>query len=402
MRLKTLNGAPLCEQLDFSEDVLLKPSSVQNLFSSSLKRKNAPTNTGNDDSVVVKWRHLDAKPSKLHSGWSQPYLPKGGIFVATPDLSYTDLQIGKAPNSVAHGSLPEDTTYTFEEDSKTDSYLEHSLILHDTLLSSQIILNADTSISNALENSISSSSFLTTSFGTDTIETSHTIKGEGQLPVLQLPPELAIISLNAIPTAKYLRSIHPQTPTPTLLCVLTAPVEIREILVRKGTYKMHLYDLVVADDTASSGFKVSFWFRPPYQPTKQGDKVRNRQQEDVRHKLDQIKTGQVLLLRNIFLSIFRDEVFGQSLNPNISKARTTVEIMTAADGSSKFSHILPLAVEDKLARVKKWAKAHVVPVHRNTKKRKENYVDSEVTIKRLRRDTHGVEGTLPPDTMEAV
>jgi hypothetical protein len=266
--------------------------------------------------------------------------------------------------------------------------LEHSLILHDTLLSSQLALDASQTFPDQQDPSISSSSFLSSSFDTATSEASQAERG-GRAATLQLPANLTITPLDSLPNANYVRSIYPQTPTPTFLCVLAAEAERREVVVRKGNYKMHLYELTVADDTCS-GFKVSFWFRP--------DRTQDQAQENLRHTLQDVKVGDVLLLRHIVLTTFREVVYGQSLSPKISKARTTVEILTRADGSGGFKRILPDSVGERFVRLKKWAESYIVPESGNSRKRK-GHVGN--TAKSSKRPTNWLnDDTLPPDTME--
>jgi hypothetical protein len=113
-----------------------------------------------------------------------------------------------------------------------------------------------------------------------------------------------------------------------------------------------------------------------------------------------LKVGDLVLLRNIVLSDFRDNVFGQSLNPNISKARTTVEVLVAADGTSKYKRIFPEAVNEHLGAVKRWARAHVVSDYEVSRKRKAA-VESNSKPLKIRRWGLDDDG-LPPDTMESV
>ena len=164
--------------------------------------------------------------------------------------------------------------------------------------------------------------------------------------------------------------------------------------MRKGNYKMHIYEIVVADDT-KTGFKVSFWFRPP----KNGDRARDPQQESLRETLERARVGDILLLRNVVLNVFRDSVYGQSLNPTIARARTTAEVLRRGDGLATIHRgALPTTIVEAFIRVKRWANEHVVS---NSRKRKGTAGRKESQSKRLLEGSTQSNEDLPPDTLEA-
>ncbi|KAF2799263.1 hypothetical protein K505DRAFT_192849, partial [Melanomma pulvis-pyrius CBS 109.77] len=270
-----------------------------------------------------------------------------------------------------------------------DDFLQHSLLRHDTLLSSQIALDAGS------DNSISSSSFLSTSFDTVTTETSSLAKGESLAGISHPPPPLAVSSLNSLPSVQHLHKIYPQTLTRNLVCVLTSQPEHREVIVRKGGYRMHIYEITVADDTRS-GFKISFWFRPP----RQHGRAQDGAQEGLWTVLEGAKVGDILLLRNVVLNVFQNNVYGQSLNASIARARTTVEVLKRGDGlSAARLSALPAAVVETFVKVKRWANAHVVPDYANLRKRKGTVETKGQSSKRSLRSSDQGNDTLPPDTM---
>ncbi|KAF2179277.1 hypothetical protein K469DRAFT_716536 [Zopfia rhizophila CBS 207.26] len=381
-RLTTLNGAPLKEDLDWSEHVLLRkldPAITAFLDEvvavGSVREKPPP--------LEIKWRRILSANTRLRSGWSQPYLSQGGISSTDPSFSFSAPDPGESFELVPEDStLLEDSHILGDTATGADTFLQHSLILHDTLLSSQLALDF------GADNTISSSSFLTTSFGTTTTETSSPIRGEGYGSVVTVPQNVTVTSLSSLPTAEHLRSIHPQTPTPTLLCVLASQSPSREVQTRKSGRRMLLYEITVADET-DSNFTISFWLPP----CKDGDWTVGRPKEMLRQTLDGLRVGDILLLRNIALSIFRNRVYGQSLNLSITRARTTVDVLMKGNGVSSIpSNELPPGMKEKFERVKKWAGMHVVPDYKQERKRKR--------AKDVFKGSSRGDESLPPDTLE--
>jgi hypothetical protein len=205
-------------------------------------------------------------------------------------LSWSIPDVEEASCYLEQDTTWHDTTLDLEKQPvvAVDDFLQHSLIFHDTMLSSQV---AQTT---TVDQTISSPSFLTTSFGTTTPEPSSPPGPDRPTRILQVPPTWAITTLGAFPSAQHLRSIYPQTPTPNILCVLLTSPERRDIFVRKGAYKMDLYEITVADDT-KSGFKISFWLRPARES---GNEQANAQQP-LLHSLEHMRVGDILLMRNI-------------------------------------------------------------------------------------------------------
>jgi hypothetical protein len=378
MRVKILNGAPLCEQLDFSDSALF------DVNRSSAFPFQDDYDSSAEDPNTLKWRHVAAKDGSLRSGWSQPYLP-GSMSqpFSIPDVAETSY-------------LPDDTnidtTFTIgEQTSVVNDYLEHSLAFHDTLLSSQVAQD------NTGDNTVSSSSFLTTSFATTVSDLSSPSPAEGNSMVLQVPSTMTITSLGALPSASHLRSIYPQTPTPNLLCVVMTTPERREVFVRKGGYKMDLWEITVGDDTRP-GFKISFWLRP----------ARGTNAEQVSAQalllrtMQRLRVGNIVLLRNVALTSFRDTVYGQSLNPTITRARTTVDVLMSDVGVSvEQLGGLPNTMVGAFMRVKRWSRTHIATDSVNSRKRRNRSPeDDRPATRAFESPTRGE--YLPPDTMEAV
>ncbi|KAH7093150.1 hypothetical protein FB567DRAFT_168127 [Paraphoma chrysanthemicola] len=364
MRLKTLNGAPPAHHLTFDEDVLLARHQCMSF-------SDCPSSVRS----ILKWRCINSRQARLHSGWSQPYLPHSN----PPSL----------PKASFH--FEQDTTCHDTALGTADDFLQHSLIFHDTLLSSQVELAQDT----RADQTVSSSSFLTTSFDSSTSEPSSPLAVGKQGSDLQLPPSLAVTTLGAIPSAQHLCAIYPQTPTPNIVCVLMTNPERRDIFVRKGGYKMDLHEMTVADDTRS-GFKISFWLRP----SNETSFAQVNPQHRLLHTLQHIGVGDIVLLRNIALTSFRDTVHGQSLNPQISRARTTIDVLESRNGRAVNQPTnLPAPILAALKRLQRWSKSYIAV----TETRSKRTIDASDSLQKSgkRRFAGSLcDDTLPPDTLE--
>lgn len=382
MRLKTFNGAPPCASLDFSPEALLTPDEAARFL------RPGTLTTDISQREALKWRCVVDKEERLRSEWSQPYLPCSGFRGTGSNNSFSVPGTGASFEADPGDTTNLDTVLTIDEAPIDNSdFMYQSLILHDALLSSQI------AVTDAVDPSTDSQSFVGMSFNSissvdgDSLRDSKT---EG--PILQVPATLKLTALGALPSSAHLRRIYPQTLTPNLLCVLTAPPEDREVFVKKGGYKMRLREITVADDTKND-FKITFWQKP----SRDGES-----QNDLGRTLQRVKTGDILLLRNIALNTFRDDVYGQSLNPSIARVQTTIEVLKSGRGiSNRQLGTLPSPVVAAFMRVKKWATSHIaseIPSH----KRKDESQRSTRSSKRSLRSSNSHDEVLPPDTMESV
>lgn len=385
MRLKMLNGAPLREHLEFNDDTLLAVEDCHPFDAAT-----GIFTPANGSTPSLKWRGLPFKSTRLQTGWSQPFLPGS---IPARDVSNISLpNVGRYASFLQEDTTHLDTSVAFEDPSiATPGYLEHSLIFHDTLLSSQVLPDGMT------DRSVSSSSFLTTSFGTTVSDFSSPSKIDEHTLHVKVAPKMTVTQLGLLPNAQRLRAIYPQTPTPNFLCVVTATPEQKEVFVRKGGYKMSLWEIIIADDTRSA-FKVTFWLRPP----RESNNDQNNVQNQLLQTLESIKVGDILLLKNIALTSFGDTVFGQSLNPAITRARTSIDVLTRSNGISAAElGGLPVPVVEVFKRVKKWARLHIASDGAASRKRKGSKTKQDKDTKRTfaARD---VDDSMPPDTMESV
>ncbi|KAF1911372.1 hypothetical protein BDU57DRAFT_524449 [Ampelomyces quisqualis] len=386
MRLKTLNGAPFSRELDFTEPALL-PIPKCGFFATSWFTARSAY-----DTQVLSWRQIGTKDTRLSTGWSQPFLPGSRRLSVDFYPSMTLPQVDQSSTMFPPHSTRDDTAMTLDDPpSVPDTFVQHSLIFHDTLLSSQVALDTTS------ENTISSSSFLNTSFTTTTSASNSPTRNVGPTPILQVPPKTTILSLGAIPSAQHLRALYPQTPTPNVLCVLTAQPEHREVFVRKGEYKMELYEIIVADDTRSD-FKITFWLRPQQQSNKEqlGEK------QALLEVLKTMQVGDILLVQKIALTSFRDTVHGQSLNLSIARARTTIDVLARSNGVliAQLDE-LPEEITVKFKRVKKWAKSYVAAADGGSRKRRGASTVRGQTEKRKPTSSLN-DDSMPPDTLASL
>ncbi|KZM24222.1 uncharacterized protein EKO05_0005756 [Ascochyta rabiei] len=385
MRLKLLTGAPLRERLDFSDSSLI---AVVECSGFDVKAWHCQST---EDQAALKWREVGPKSARLRTGWSQPHLPGTGLQGIDTNHSFAIATLEGSSGLSEHGTTNLDTTLTLDEQaSAADEYLEHSLIFHDTLLSSQVVQDV------AADTTVTSSSFLTTSFGTTSSGLSSPSPVDSHVLILQVPSAMAVTALGSLPSAQHLRSIYPQTPTPNLLCALTTTPERREVFVRKGGYKMDLWEVTVGDDTYPN-FKVTFWLRPP----RESNNEQNHAQVQLLHTLERLQVGNIILLRNIALTSFRDIVYGQSLNTAIARARTSVDVLMKSSGLSVAQVSgLPPSVVETFMRVKRWARSHIAGDTDKNRKRKGVLSTAGNATKRSFTGSAQDEA-LPPDTMEA-
>ncbi|KAF9700689.1 hypothetical protein EKO04_001357 [Ascochyta lentis] len=385
MRLKLLNGAPFREHLDFGESSLI---AVARCSGFNMKVWNGQST---EEQAALRWREVGLKNARLRSGWSQPHLQGTGLQGIDNNHSFAIPNMEDSSKLPGYDTTNLDTTLTLDEQaSAVDDYLEHSLIFHDTLLSSQVVQDV------AADGAMTSSSFLTTSFGTTSSGLSSPSSVNSHILILQVPSAMAVTALGSLPSAQYLRSIYPQTPTPNFLCALMTTPERREVFVRKGGYKMDLWEVTVGDDTHPN-FKVTFWLRPP----RESNNEQNHAQVQLLHTLERLQVGNIILLRNIALTSFRDTVYGQSLNTAISRARTSVDVlMKSSEMSVAQVGGLPTSVVEMLTRVKRWARSHIAGNTDKKRKRKGSFLNTDNTTKRSFAGSARDEA-LPPDTMEA-
>ncbi|KAK3707583.1 hypothetical protein LTR37_012078 [Vermiconidia calcicola] len=353
-----LTGAPETESLRWDDQHLLSElkapftacldertfTSGQPLLSSS-----APT------APFTKWRSVD-----YHSPATKILLAKEDAFQPTQFLSFHD--------DHGAGALNDDDT----------GFLEHSVAVLDGLDSSQILPKTAADPPDAEEQT----TFLSTeeSFTTDSLTESsfHTTSNASILPVSPERgdiPSCPITDLKHIPNATHITRILPQTITVNLLVGIISISPARTVTLRRKNAEMNIIELTVGDDTRA-GFSISLWLTPL--------DSQHRPADDLRETIKNLRTGDVVLVRNVALGCFRGCVYGQSLSRRFARNSTMLMVLREGD----------LGVEGgafgaKVQRVRRWTSDFV-----GVAKESLSFVEARTATGKRKNDE------LPPDTQD--
>ncbi|KAK5739677.1 hypothetical protein LTR17_005161 [Elasticomyces elasticus] len=228
------------------------------------------------------------------------------------------------------------------------AFLEHSLALLNKLDSSQILPTGpgDYDDTTAFPSTFSLAttgfeSFNNTYVTLDPTELSSTSPAKLGT-TLQLRGE--ITDLKRLPPASHILRIQPQTMTVNLLATIISVSPPRTITLRKRAGEMDLQELLLGDETRA-GFSVTFWLTPTDSQTRQ----QRDQRDDMRSQLSELRSGDIVLVRNVALSAFKGVVYGQSLSRRFARNSTVVTVVEAGEGLG-----LPMGVKGKFERVRKW------------------------------------------------
>lgn len=144
---------------------------------------------------------------------------------------------------------------------------------------------------------------------------SFVVAGNAEAIPFPYPHELH--DVKDIPNAAYLRSIVPQTPSVTLVVAVIGINPVRRVTARQSKQELDILEIIVGDETRT-GFGVTFWL-----PAPEKSKQENNSAAEFREKILGIRPRDIVLMRNVGLSSFRDLVYGQSL----WKGMTKVEVL---------------------------------------------------------------------------
>jgi len=117
-----------------------------------------------------------------------------------------------------------------------------------------------------------------------------------------------------IPNAARLESIIPQTMSVNLIVGILSAEQPRRVITRTGS-PMDLVELLVGDDTRA-GFRVTFWLAPNRPASSKAMLV---DELTTKATLESLRPRDIVLLRTVGLSSFRNRVYGQSLRNGLSK-----------------------------------------------------------------------------------
>ncbi|GAB1744728.1 hypothetical protein NU219Hw_g2402t1 [Hortaea werneckii] len=399
-----LAGAPDSDGLNWDQHHLL--DKFESPLQRFLGRETPPSSTASGETSTLafpKWRVIPPNPNsaaKLHRDRDQ-----GANQQETQFLSFLN-------------DPPINHDASHDEDHL--AFLEQSLARLDELESSQItpmledetttIFNSDLEDSHANDEGTRDLSNLQ---GTEVPPITATLPQQHlQQPFRLLGP---ITDLKSIPSATHIDAIFPGTITLNLLGAVISISPIRTVQLRRrqragngGNNPQYpnnnpagpahpderdLVEILLGDETRA-GFSATFWFLPesasprrPHQyPATRGrggngggsPRDANEEAKLRRQNLLSLRAGDVVLIRNLALSVFKGGVYGQSLRGstggkmgmgrgNFTDVRVLEEDEEEEEGSGKgdlFSS-LPVSirgqVRGKLRRVREWRDGFVGP-----------------------------------------
>ncbi|KAF9888008.1 hypothetical protein FE257_009398 [Aspergillus nanangensis] len=287
-----LMGAPTLRSLNWDEDKLLN-----NPISPFYGAEEEPEEECrlDDDTQPVKWRLLQDQFDP-NAGQSLDFTTsRNAQFLTARDLTTTG-----------------DISRIFPiatEDSALFQFYDHSFAVHET---SEISAPGAYTGDSTRESGI----------WTDSTGTSIAMTDDGEVSEPALPINGPIADIESIPSAAYLNSIIPQTMSVNLIVGIITIRPPRRIVTRQWKKELDLVEVVVGDETRS-GFGVTFWL-PPTEPRLATNKgCETREGHELRQTLASLRPRDVVLLRMVGLSAFRERVYGQSLRKGI----TTVELL---------------------------------------------------------------------------
>ncbi|RJE18265.1 hypothetical protein PHISCL_09401 [Aspergillus sclerotialis] len=323
-----LMGAPAPETLDWDKDELLdKPvapfSAIDNYI-----QEYWPFS----DDAGVKWRSLQDRGLEQSSEFTAaPGHDRDTQFFTTHDLA--------AANEDLRAPLELELSHFYDH---SFSVHETSEISHPWVLSGESIQDSTSGLDD-----------------TASFNSSDNREGIGQC-VEAIQGGLS--DLKDVPNAGYLHSIVPQTMTVNLIVGIITICPPRRVMTRQWNREQDIVELVVADET-KTGFSVTFWLDPERDGTGIG---RNDDSNRLRRALADLRPRDIVLLRMVRLSSFRERVYGQSLRKGITRIDLLHrQQMDATDSVGDYSlRRIQAAREDdhtlmKVRRVREWIKRFV-------------------------------------------
>ncbi|KAI1429883.1 hypothetical protein F5Y12DRAFT_725986 [Xylaria sp. FL1777] len=282
-------GAPEVHTLDWTESNLLNHfldsiASFAQVESSSESCVRETSFLSTPD--VPVWRSMPLHRERLPTGFSQTHA-LARDYHGSPGF-FTTLSRSFDTTS----DLPEDAL----DQQIINQFYDHSMAIHGDIPSSQL-----PSTSFATEESSFDITDLSEERSTQVDDTTTELRSFREGVVTHLS------DLEDLPDAKYLLSISPQTMTVNLIVGIISIAEPRTVRTRWGAPKS-LVELLVADETRS-GFSVTFWMSS--EPSETNTLVRSLRRQDI------------VLIRNVALSVFMKKVHGHSLR----KGHTKIDLL---------------------------------------------------------------------------
>ena len=311
------------------------------------------------------WRSIPLERRHLATGYSQGPGWLGASFFITSVAESSIQEQCPAPGDLSQIATSESAEEVLSQ------FFEQSYARHNDIISSQLATVSSTGLSHHS----SDSSYAATHSSTITPR-------ESFLRAKEIPLCGSLSDLKDIPTALYLNSIHPQTMTVNLIIGIISIQAPRSIKTRHGA-DIQLVEVLVGDET-KSGFGINFWL-PAFEAV----------QDDMRSILSGLRPQDVVSMRNIALSSFRDKVYGQSLRRGMTKLDLLYRNRTHRTDSSGCYNAVDLASTTaldshidsqikKTARVREWSLRFIRP----------GYIKNSGTSKQ----SSVTQDILPPDT----
>ncbi|KAI0120568.1 hypothetical protein F4776DRAFT_633175 [Hypoxylon sp. NC0597] len=286
-RTLILAGAPENHRLDWTESNLLNqfldPIATFAHLDDPSTSAAANTVLGSALDVAV-WRSIPLEKTALPTGFSQvhqvgqDYHGDERFFVALT------ASLESASSLTGNGGISREIL---------DRFYDHSLAVHDDISSSQLptlSFSTDESLLNTTEER-----------STQDSTQNNKLTPQDQSLVAQ---SAHLSDLEDVPSAAYLQSISPQTMTVNLIVGIISIAEPRTVKTRWGSTKS-LIELLVGDET-KSGFSVTFW-------------LTSELNESSSKILRELRRQDIVLLRNVALSVFMKKVHGYSLRKGLTK-----------------------------------------------------------------------------------
>lgn len=291
-KLMILAGAPDSSSLDWDASNLLNDfvEPVARFAGVLEPRRTAGTEAGAVSMLDLPvWRSLPLDRPSLHTGFSQLHAV-GAEYRGNGDFFTT---VSESFGTSHDASDLDDATRSF-----LSEFYDHSLAVHEDIPSSQL---PAASLSARDESSFTSSPATSTSRG-DSFGNSTSFGHQDNTLGLD---QAHLSDLEDLPTAAHVKKLHPQTMSVNLIVGIISIAEPRTVRTRWGSSKT-LVELLVGDET-KTGFTITFWLADGAAGASADQAVRSLRKQDI------------VLLRNVGLSEFKDKVHGHSLRKGLTK-----------------------------------------------------------------------------------
>ncbi|KAJ5810140.1 uncharacterized protein N7503_002358 [Penicillium pulvis] len=307
-----LVGAPLPGNLDWDHDELLN-APVPPFHNADTNSRTEHQAYLNQDSI--KWRVL------------QP------LSTDTVDDHYAFYWGPKDPNFLtSHQLINADSVTNDGNDTTLSQFYDHSFAIHEA---------SEISGSESQEN-------LTQEL--DSIEAADSPSKE----LLLSPPfrmNGPLRDLKDIPTARDLQTIVPQTISVNLVVGVIAVHPPRRVITRQWKKELDIIELVVGDETRA-GFGVNFWL--PVSVSADQTAAKAEKTYGLGRSLARLRPQDIVLLRTVGLSSFRDQVYGQSLRGGMTQVDLLHRSSTDAGELDKVPTNVQGDLPQKVRKVREW------------------------------------------------